>query len=66
MSLATDVARLQLEFAGQLLLYEEVPFVVGEVLAMAVDGFGSEQRILRSNELVQRIRKVRKSEDVNP
>src|SRR5262249_80136 len=54
-TLAAHVADLGDEITGQLLLDHEVPILVGQILAMAVDRLWAEELVLRVQESNQRI-----------
>ena len=46
MALAADVGDLADEIVRQFLLDDEVPVLVGQILAVAVDGLGAEELVL--------------------
>lgn len=58
--LTADVGDLADEIVTQLLLDDEIPVVIGEVLAVTVERLWAEELILRVKEGGQRIRQRRK------
>src|SRR5438046_7383723 len=56
---ASHVGNLSGKVGGQLLFHGQAPVLIGEILAVAIDGLGTVQRVLRLDERVNRVGQVR-------